>query len=162
MSTSISHFWAEESGAIETDWIVLTGAIMGISLSAVVAVRGGVSDLGLDIQGSLSAANIASLLGEEETPYGFFYFQNVDNPRSAFSRIMTSYASLSDEQLLTTYNNAVASFQNYLSQGDATNAGAQIDLVYGMNQLMSDRDMELPNGGQDVSTLSAGYYAAFG
>lgn len=54
-------FRDSEDGVVNTDWIVLTGAITGVSLSAMFAVRTGVTDLGLSIQGSLAGAQIATL-----------------------------------------------------------------------------------------------------
>jgi hypothetical protein len=55
------RFWENESGAITTDWIILTAAIGGLCLGAVTAVRGGVGNLAFDIEQSLSGAQVASL-----------------------------------------------------------------------------------------------------
>lgn len=54
-------FWQDESGVVTTDWIVLTAAIGGICLSAVVSIRGGVEALAFGVEQSLSGAQVTGL-----------------------------------------------------------------------------------------------------
>jgi hypothetical protein len=60
-ATLVSTFVADESGVVTTDWIILTGAIMGGCLSALVAIRGGVEALAFDIDDSLSNAQVVNI-----------------------------------------------------------------------------------------------------
>jgi hypothetical protein len=62
------RFAASETGAITTDWIILTGSIVGISLAATVALRVGVQALAFDVETSLSGANVAALGTLDGTP----------------------------------------------------------------------------------------------
>ena len=57
----LARFLRDESGIVTTDWIILTGAIVGLGLGASVSVRGGVQALVFDIQTSLSSASVADL-----------------------------------------------------------------------------------------------------
>jgi Flp pilus assembly pilin Flp len=57
----LTTFARDESGAVTTDYIILTGAIVGLGLSATVSVRNGVGSLGADIEGSLSGTQVAAL-----------------------------------------------------------------------------------------------------
>jgi hypothetical protein len=54
--------YLSKTGAITTDYIILTGAIMGVSLSATVAVRSAVSGLGVEIESSLANASVTNPL----------------------------------------------------------------------------------------------------
>ena len=55
-------FVSGQDGLITTDYIIVTGAIMGISLSATVAVRTGVDSLGAGIESSLTASQVARIM----------------------------------------------------------------------------------------------------
>ena len=47
--TSIRRFLRDESGAITFDWVVLTAAFIGLGLSVLSVVRGGMDDLSVRI-----------------------------------------------------------------------------------------------------------------
>ena len=40
----LARFQTDESGAITADWVVLTSAIVGIAMAAIITVSGGISD----------------------------------------------------------------------------------------------------------------------
>ena len=61
MTNMIKNFVNDESGAVTVDWVVLTAAIVGLGIAVIASVSTGVRDLGTDIQGSLSGANVATL-----------------------------------------------------------------------------------------------------
>jgi len=41
-----SKFWADESGAITVDWVVLCAAVVGLAVAAVTAIQTGTAGLG--------------------------------------------------------------------------------------------------------------------
>ncbi|MGY6549643.1 MAG: Flp family type IVb pilin [Roseinatronobacter sp.] len=51
---NIKTFAADESGAVTVDWVVLTAAIVGLGIAVITAVRGGVNNLGAEINRSLT------------------------------------------------------------------------------------------------------------
>ena len=63
-SGALRRFLRAESGTITTDYIILTGAIMGTALAGVTSVRTGVASLGSDIEGSLSSSQVAAIMVE--------------------------------------------------------------------------------------------------
>jgi Flp pilus assembly pilin Flp len=60
-SPNLPRFLSDQSGAVTVDWTVLTAAIVGLGLSAAAAVRTGTSNLGGEIEASLSGAGVADL-----------------------------------------------------------------------------------------------------
>jgi hypothetical protein len=50
-------FVTEEDGAVTVDWVVLTAAIVGIGLTAVTVVAGGVGDVTAAIDNDINQAN---------------------------------------------------------------------------------------------------------
>lgn len=57
----MKQFFQNECGAVTTDWIVLTPAICGLSIAAVMSIRGGVETLGGNIETSLTLASVTGL-----------------------------------------------------------------------------------------------------
>jgi Flp pilus assembly pilin Flp len=51
---ALSAFAADESGAVTTDWIVLTAACVAMGLATIYSVSGGVEDLSGDTANVLS------------------------------------------------------------------------------------------------------------
>ena len=60
-TASLTNFLSGESGAVTVDWTVLTAAIVGLGISAAAAVRTGTTNLGQDVESSLSGASVADL-----------------------------------------------------------------------------------------------------
>ncbi len=50
----INTFGSAEDGAVTVDWVVLTAAVIGLSVLALSLVQGGVADLGGDIGTALT------------------------------------------------------------------------------------------------------------
>jgi Flp pilus assembly pilin Flp len=57
----LTRFLTDQSGAVTVDWTVLTAAIVGLGVASAAAVRTGTSNLGGDIEASLSGAGVADL-----------------------------------------------------------------------------------------------------
>lgn len=56
-------FWKNETGAVTVDWTVLTAALVGLSVSAAVAVRTGVVDVASQVESALSSISLARMSG---------------------------------------------------------------------------------------------------
>jgi hypothetical protein len=63
MTKAVLSFLTSESGAITVDWVVLTAAIVGIGVASAAAVRTGTTELGQDVEASLTNASVATLTG---------------------------------------------------------------------------------------------------
>ncbi len=55
-----NKFFADESGAVTVDWVVLTAAIVGLGIAVLTSVSGGTTNLAGDIASELSSTTIAS------------------------------------------------------------------------------------------------------
>ncbi|HHB80280.1 MAG TPA: hypothetical protein ENK83_00820 [Aliiroseovarius sp.] len=55
-----NKFFADESGAVTVDWVVLTAAIVGLGIAVLTSVSGGTTNLAGDIASQLSSTTIAS------------------------------------------------------------------------------------------------------
>lgn len=69
--TLFVKFQRDEAGAITTDWVVLTSAIVGISLALLVQISGGVGEASNGIVGSLEGTEISfggGVVEEESGP----------------------------------------------------------------------------------------------
>lgn len=56
----LTEFKGSEDGAIAVDWVVLTGALVGLGIATLVLVSGGVEDLSRDVDGSLRGQGIGA------------------------------------------------------------------------------------------------------
>ncbi len=56
-------FWTSESGAVTVDWVVLTGALVGLGLATMGVVSGGVEDLSNDTATHLENVEVAMPFG---------------------------------------------------------------------------------------------------
>lgn len=58
MTFQIKKFMRDEDGAITVDWVVLTAAIIGLSLAVIAAIASGAMDQSNSIGNYLSVSNI--------------------------------------------------------------------------------------------------------
>ena len=56
----VKLFAKDEDGAVTVDWVVLTGAIVGLGIAVLSTVSGGATDLAGDIDGELESMTIAT------------------------------------------------------------------------------------------------------
>lgn len=61
--TSGSSFMADETGAVTTDWVVLTGVAFLLAAAIVVSVRSGAVTVGSQVDASLDAATLPPIGG---------------------------------------------------------------------------------------------------
>jgi len=52
----LKTFAKDESGAVTVDWVVLTAALVGIAVTLISTVRGGITSASSDIKDELTAA----------------------------------------------------------------------------------------------------------
>ena len=71
--TYFRDFFADDSGAVTVDWVVLTGAVMGLGLASYAVVSGGVADLAGDVNTQLRSQKIYAGAG---TVQGYETFRN--------------------------------------------------------------------------------------
>ncbi len=55
-----NKFFADESGAVTVDWVVLTAAIVGLGIAVLTSVSGGTTTLADTISSELAGTTIAS------------------------------------------------------------------------------------------------------
>ncbi len=55
-----NKFFADESGAVTVDWVVLTAAIVGLGIAVLTSVSGGTTTLADSISSELSTMGIAT------------------------------------------------------------------------------------------------------
>ncbi|PIE11767.1 MAG: hypothetical protein CSA72_01220 [Rhodobacterales bacterium] len=67
MQNFIKNFFADESGAVTVDWVVLTAAIVGLGVAAIGYVSQGVNSIGNNIAADLHGKSIGS--GVKDTLY---------------------------------------------------------------------------------------------
>lgn len=68
----LQDFTKDESGAVTTDWVVLTASIVGLAILSVSVVRSGTISLGSGIEENLGEVSVSELedqrVGGEEKP----------------------------------------------------------------------------------------------
>jgi len=91
--TFLHRFRTAETGAVTTDWVVLTAAIVGLGIGTVSLVRSGTGALGNDVSASLSGSTVASLdcMGTNDGPSGFACY---DGPTISSAGMMYAWASM--------------------------------------------------------------------
>ena len=57
MNKMINNFFADESGAVTVDWVVLTAAIVGLGLVVMNVVGGGIEGLGAIVATDLTTTD---------------------------------------------------------------------------------------------------------
>jgi Flp pilus assembly pilin Flp len=60
MTKLFKNFFADESGAVTVDWVVLTAAIVGLGIAVMASVSGGLEDLSNDIRDQLTDQGIST------------------------------------------------------------------------------------------------------
>ncbi len=60
MKRQVACFLTQEDGAITVDWVVLTAAIIGLSLAVIVSIQAGAVDYSSSLGNVLSAQTLAT------------------------------------------------------------------------------------------------------
>lgn len=62
LSASFHHYLHSETGAVTTDFVVLTGGVVGLGMATMAVVSGGVQSLSGDIAGHLSGISVPGVI----------------------------------------------------------------------------------------------------
>lgn len=139
------------------DWVVLTAAIVGLGIGAVGYVRGGVNDLGDDIEASLANASVAGIL-----PEGYNY---ISQQYRDFAEDLN--ARRTDEEILSTYEFRVRHLQRIMANGidldgpdydgfmGGLGPGQAMDMIRLLANEMNERGLSVPEGSPTVDELIA-------
>lgn len=60
MTLFLTRFAKDEDGAVTVDWVVLTGAIIGLSLAVIATISDGALDYSTGLGQNLSAKTVAT------------------------------------------------------------------------------------------------------
>ncbi len=60
MRSNFNRFVADENGAVTVDWVVLTGAIVGLGIAVITTVSGGALDHANGLGSNLEAKDVSS------------------------------------------------------------------------------------------------------
>jgi Flp pilus assembly pilin Flp len=60
MQRVICNFCLDENGAVTVDWVVLTGAIVGLSIAVIGSISGGAMDHANGLGANLSAKDVST------------------------------------------------------------------------------------------------------
>ncbi|MFV2002312.1 MAG: Flp family type IVb pilin [Paracoccaceae bacterium] len=60
MPKVLTQFWIDEDGAVTVDWVVLTAAIVGLSIAVIASISAGALDQANGIGANLSAQTVAT------------------------------------------------------------------------------------------------------
>jgi len=162
----LSAFIAAEDGAVTVDWVVLTGAIVGLGLGAITAVRQGTTQLGSGIETSLTNASVADLGtlgvggdGDEVFDFQFLFYTDAGT-RGFWVASTISDPNVTDEFLGTTYLAVAQEAALRLANGQltgVTGAGMMIDSAMMYSQVMEARGLTPPTEAPSIEALYREY-----
>jgi hypothetical protein len=98
----MTNFITNESGAVTVDWVVLTGAIIGLGVAVMASVGTGTTGLADTVESTLEGTGIASYLPASGTltarqyvdaAGGFGQFDNADDRTAAFAAAEAAIAA---------------------------------------------------------------------
>ncbi len=90
-----SSFLTNESGAVTVDWVVLTGALVGLGIAATAVVSAGIEDVSEDTSGTMEDYEISTSFGIDWSPLQW----DQHNP-GIYDSYATWMTGFSDENLL--------------------------------------------------------------
>ena len=153
LSGVIRRFKADESGAVTTDWVVLTAAIVGLGLVAATSIGGSTTEAAAGVATSVDST-VSTALGHEQTTEEFLASYNPVSSRhrggsGAGSWVRGAYAytsRLTDSQLAASYS------RNYAKAMTGTNPVAA-DRLAVRERVMKDRGIAIPSGNKSASQV---------
>ena len=136
----VSKFWTSESGAITVDWVVLTGAIVGLGLAVMSVVADGLNSASNNTANQLASLDVGFSFAEAwSSGWG-------DNPlvnTSGFT--MSVYenwtAGYSNDELVEVYEAYHAGHHHTMYE-----AGDRVDSIGALEYEMNSRGMDIPSG----------------
>lgn len=73
MTTRVLQFCSDESGAVTTDWVVLTAGMVGLAIATATLVYEGTDNTSLQLSGSLDSVNMVSFQ-DGEAPFAQYFY----------------------------------------------------------------------------------------
>lgn len=102
---SVEAFVASECGAVTVDWVVMTGALVGLGLAATAVVSSGIEDGASGIATQMDSTEIRTAFAEE-APAPAPFARNQWVSRTGGVEVLESWMSgFTDENLMTHMNN---------------------------------------------------------
>jgi len=151
----LADFLTAETGAVTVDWTVLTASIVGLGLASATAVRTGVVSLGGDINLSLSNASVASLAAEVAYSPLLLTMDEID-------AMIQNQQAYDDATLLGMYSQLAWQANNNIDGGTPDNSRIFIDMLYAVDQNLTARTLDIPEGEPTVADMVDRYTAATG
>ncbi len=56
-------FWHDDSGAVTVDWVVLTAAVVGLAMAAIVSIQGSAGSAGATVGSALAERPVGGVGG---------------------------------------------------------------------------------------------------
>lgn len=143
--------WADESGAVSVDWVVISAALVGLSAATIGVLRPSATDF------AISTANmIASVAGGAEptttepaiSPYKL---QCLD--ADAEASWAATFAAMTDAQLHAQVDLRHTQFTTHLDARQWSQALQRIDYYHLITQELSARGQPFPAGYPNTETL---------
>ena len=153
LSGVFRRFRADEDGAVTTDWVVLTAAVVGLGLVAATSIGGGTTEAAAGVASSVGST-VSTALGHEQTTEEFLASYDPVSSRhrggsGSDSWVRGSYdytSKMSDSQLAASYA------RNYTKAMTGTNPVAA-DRLAVRERVMQERGMAIPSGNQTASQV---------
>lgn len=147
------RFKADESGAVTTDWVVITAAVVGLGLVVATSIGGSTTEAAAGVATSVDST-VATALGHEQTTEEFLASYNPVSSRhrggsgpDSWVRGSYDYTSrMSDSQLAASYA------RNYSKAMTGTNAVAA-DRLAVRERVMKERGMSVPSGNKSAAEV---------
>ncbi|MEM7641464.1 MAG: hypothetical protein AAF366_02940 [Pseudomonadota bacterium] len=145
-------FFADESGAVTVDWVVLTAALVGLGLAVMTVVRGGVQNVSNDIDGTLRSEDIiqTAFVAAMAIPeaFGSYDIAAIYSQQESF----LDQAGAADRQ--AAYRNHLTDAENFI------NAGNQSAAEFYINQLIANEQMASNRDDYDLPTVEGDGYSS--
>lgn len=153
LSGVFRRFRADEDGAVTTDWVVLTAAVVGLGLAAATSIGGSTTEAAAGVASSVDST-VSTALGHEQSTEEFLASYN---PLSSSHRggsgsdswVRRSYgytSGMSDSRLASSYA------YNYAQAVTGHNASAADKLAV-RERVMKERGIAIPSGNQSASQV---------
>ncbi len=153
LSGVIRRYKAEEDGAVTTDWVVLTAAIVGLGLVAATSIGGSTTEAAAGVATSVDST-VSTALGHEQTTEEFLASYNPVSSRhrggsGSDSWVRSSYnytKGMTNSQLQRSYD------YNY-AQAITGNKAANADRLAVRERVMKERGIAIPSGNQTAAQV---------
>ncbi|WP_127560962.1 hypothetical protein [Nioella ostreopsis] len=154
-------FLGNESGAVTVDWVVLTGALVGLGLATTAIVSAGVQDLSGDTRGTLESDSIiVASFGTEWPEFVLGYYERPmpGHNDANFNHLVGAIGGYNEDQLNLMMAEGLAL---YNGGGSAQDQAWGIDTYALAYDQMQARGMDV-SGMTNPNELLAGFEAQHG